>query len=135
MRFLELLWNVNVLEMTSDFIFSIASKSTQITFELLDHQMFLSYVECQLIVASHGFPAVGTNSFISLVFSLRRVNVLNMSDDVKSCVGRVVAVFTMMILNLCVHSFNVKFNFALLSKAFATQRASVARMKKVSDSR
>lgn len=42
MTLLELLRYVNVLQVTSDLILSITGKRTQVTLELLDHEVFLA---------------------------------------------------------------------------------------------
>lgn len=119
--FLKLLGNVNMLEMRSHFIFSIARKCTQIAFELFDIQMFLVDVKCQLTVAMQNFATLRTDSLAVIdLLALRQMHVFDVSRDVEFSVCRVITVTALVVFDFGVHSSNVQGNFPPLGELFAT---------------
>lgn len=48
----EFLWNMDVLEMGSNFVLAIRGKRAKVALKLFDVEVLLSDVQCQLVVAS-----------------------------------------------------------------------------------
>lgn len=94
------------LTVAPQFVLPIERQRTFITLKLFDHEVFLPYVQCELVIALHGFSAVRTDSFFTWIADFA-VNISAVSNNIETGKSSVVAKVAVEIFDSDMHPSNM----------------------------
>lgn len=94
------------LTVAPQLVLPVKGQRTFITLKMFDIQMLLPYVQCELVIALHGFSAVRTDSFFTWVADFA-VNVSAVANYIETSKGSVFTEVAVEIFDSDMHPSNM----------------------------